>query len=771
MSSLLDSKNDNGVLLDTREQSIPHHDDVNDDCNNNKNNKNNNIVNNHDIHESDIHHHQQQQQQQQQNNNVKESVQLVCSTLSSSSSTTTTTTPSITPSTSTSPSPSPSLLSKKLEPKFQLKQKVLSEDNFKTKTPILYPATILNVMYASNKSYSQTSLKKQYRNIIKSNKNDNNHNNNHNNDDDEFIYFYYVHYKGWSNKFDRWIPEHGIHEDNEVGRMLKQQMEDDLNNYLKQVKETKKTKVTSTSKSTIATKTSSSLSLSSSPLTITQTPSSITNNSAELAHRASGKRRRTQYNPHSWSTSTLSRRSKVLLLGMSYPCTTNQIESENKLQSKFDLDYIESSVEQAVELVRRNILTQMDGRDLARILALESSNDTHVYTASLEQGAIYNQRHMTSNFNRTTFCSDVKTKFGKDIQFRQIILDYFWIPNGTWQKSHWTSMFFKTTLVNFVKYKLLDFDEGLYTENDVGIFSTSGKGGGVVYLPFCLHCMQQLIANLDDLSKYYTIDFVYKHELDKHALWAATNTIDPDTMQHYLGKALNQEDYYCMITPSDVYGSGTETNVTKEEVLDILRRINDFYNVRMIKLKVLQIHNPDYIKSHNFDKNCKTATSDNGNKGRRSGHRKKKVLGIDKGGFVGLETDACQVKYGFDRKDWKQCILHRNNVVSASNINGKSKKSDRDDDNDEAKVTNVNIVETNDAKNNHILCHDSTSPLIEDHHVSQSKIVQIDSGLSEKKINNQVQLDAIEVFRCMSNNNVIEEEKKIDDTNQFENTQ
>lgn len=43
MSSLLDSKNDNSVLLDTREQTIPHHDDVNDDCNNNNDNNYNTI--------------------------------------------------------------------------------------------------------------------------------------------------------------------------------------------------------------------------------------------------------------------------------------------------------------------------------------------------------------------------------------------------------------------------------------------------------------------------------------------------------------------------------------------------------------------------------------------------------------------------------------------------------------------------------------------------------------------------------------------------------
>ena len=43
---------------------------------------------------------------------------------------------------------------------------------------------------------------------------------------------------------------------------------------------------------------------------------------------ASGKRRRKVYNPDQWASSTLSKRTKVLALGVSYPSVKDQIKSE-----------------------------------------------------------------------------------------------------------------------------------------------------------------------------------------------------------------------------------------------------------------------------------------------------------------------------------------------------------------------------------------------------------------------------------------------------------
>ena len=66
---------------------------------------------------------------------------------------------------------------------------------------------------------------------------------------------------------------------------------------------------------------------------------------------------------------------------------------------------MEQCVEQAVELVRRNALTEMDGRDLARCLALEASNQNHAYTVSMERGAIYGPRHLRSTYLLCVFAS------------------------------------------------------------------------------------------------------------------------------------------------------------------------------------------------------------------------------------------------------------------------------------------------------------------------------------------------------------------------------
>lgn len=138
------------------------------------------------------------------------------------------------------------------------------------------------------------------------------------------------------------------------------------------------------------------------------------------------------------------------------------------------------------------------------------------------------------------------------MRFRQIILDYFWIPQGTWVMNHWGRSFFHTTLPGFVKEGLLEFETIKMNKpkNNPG-----GVRVGVVYLPFCFHCVKQIVASLGILSEYYTISFVYTWELQEHALWAGTSKICPQTMQEWLGKQLNQEDVYCTFAPRYVAAS------------------------------------------------------------------------------------------------------------------------------------------------------------------------------------------------------------------------
>jgi hypothetical protein len=247
------------------------------------------------------------------------------------------------------------------------------------------------------------------------------------------------------------------------------------------------------------------------------------------------------------------------------------------------LDEKFSSVKQAIELVRRNVLTQMDGRDLARCRAMELLHKMDAYTVSQESGAQYNpSKHLTANFNRANFCATLAQKFQGPC-FRQVILDYFWIPSGTWMSSHWSKSFFSVTLPNFVKLGLLEY---------VPPGTKSILGYGVIYLPFCLHCIKELIASLRILKGYYKISFLYKWELQENALWSGTSTIHPQEMQHHLGKNINQEEIYCRLSPRDVFEAMEDAHITKHDILKVLRGIEDFDDVRMIRLTPLAQHNP-----------------------------------------------------------------------------------------------------------------------------------------------------------------------------------
>jgi hypothetical protein len=119
---------------------------------------------------------------------------------------------------------------------------------------------------------------------------------------------------------------------------------------------------------------------------------------------------------------------KVLLLGISYPDVFGHMAehsySEDLLQNS------ELSVEQAVECVRRKILTEMDGRDLARCVATEQAGGGHeVYTVSKELGGIYREdRHVYASFNNSRGMRKAMKKAFGHVRFQQVILDYYWMP-------------------------------------------------------------------------------------------------------------------------------------------------------------------------------------------------------------------------------------------------------------------------------------------------------------------------------------------------------
>jgi len=154
---------------------------------------------------------------------------------------------------------------------------------------------------------------------------------------------------------------------------------------------------------------------------------------------------------------------------------------------------------------------------------------------------------------------------------------------------------------------VIDFSEG-------EVNSSAGRGGGVVYVPFCLHTIKEVVSAMKVLSKYFAVSFVSKSDLTEHALWSATRSIDQNVAKESFGVSIGQEDSYCTIS-SDELGS----IIDNTDLVNVLGGIENFDEVRMIKLSVLK----------QFDTN---------NDGRRCDF-------IDKGGFVGLK-EPTEVKQG-----------------------------------------------------------------------------------------------------------------------------
>ena len=323
--------------------------------------------------------------------------------------------------------------------------------------------------------------------------------------------------------------------------------------------------------------------------------------------------------PTTTSTKTSSSH-KILCLGMSYPNREHCIDQFAIQSSHLALVYNHPCPMQAIELVRRNMLTEMDGRDLARLIALEqlcvdpmpdeneknensnlgkkwnrNQNSYEAYTVSMEEGDVYKpNRHYTGNFNRGSgFVMRMMDHFTKHhnldqnqnkcedhdddvvvIQFRKIILDYFWIPKGSWSMTHWRRSFFAETLPCFI-------------EHNVFCPHAIQSGEAAIYLPFCVRCLSQVFCNIEQLEPHFQISFLTKEMLDEVELWKATQTIDANEMQSWLGKKRNQEDIYCTIESRDCSEAmEEELGVSKQELKLLLSRIHNTAKVRMIKLTV-----------------------------------------------------------------------------------------------------------------------------------------------------------------------------------------
>jgi hypothetical protein len=274
-------------------------------------------------------------------------------------------------------------------------------------------------------------------------------------------------------------------------------------------------------------------------------------------------------------------RPNILCLGVSYADVEAEIEKHG-----YDRSIINNcmNAETVIRCVQEKILNQMDGRDLARILATEQICQANLYCVSQEKGAIYKQdRHLDANFNRPSFVKLLQDTFTTVQYFDQIILDYFWIPTG-WDVHHWNMKFFETTLLSFAKANVI--------QPISHMFHASFRRG--IYLPFCFHCFQAIVTFSTKLTKYYNISFLRKNELHCITLWTGTQQINKMQMQHILGKRIDQEEVYCTFNARHIQemGSGGSNSASKHELIALASCLEDFPDIRFILLEPLHTSDP-----------------------------------------------------------------------------------------------------------------------------------------------------------------------------------
>ncbi|CAB9528206.1 expressed unknown protein [Seminavis robusta] len=304
---------------------------------------------------------------------------------------------------------------------------------------------------------------------------------------------------------------------------------------------------------------------------------------------------------------------KILCFGMSYTCIPKSMLKLNVSFQEWSEGRTEVTPADVVKAVRQNLLTEMDGRDMARCIATEKTCQVDVFTVSQERAAVYDDtRHLNANFNRHRLIHQLYTSFATDkegnrqstnndnnngrrqqssfdakytIRFRQAILDYYWIPQG-WDSNHWSPSFFSDILVGLVQKGMLDMDGNDNNSNQ--------QIPCAVYLPFCFHCFRQVVNALDSLKKYYAISFLRKpNDLGENTLWRGTQTIDAEMMQTRLGKRRDQEEVYCTFGYQEVVEAATGIkDETKDTLLHILKKLEDFDDIRFLKLRPLRQHHP-----------------------------------------------------------------------------------------------------------------------------------------------------------------------------------
>jgi len=150
-------------------------------------------------------------------------------------------------------------------------------------------------------------------------------------------------------------------------------------------------------------------------------------------------------------------------------------------------------------------------RDRVRCEAMEELG-YNVYTLDNKHKdtVLSHNKHCQANFAdaRRMFRS-INSRWGSDVQFDHIILDYFFSPVG-WARERWTEALFNQTLPQFAIDNVL-------------------KKDGEIWLPN-LECVRELMESFADvLVPYYTWDLVCEPKMNP--LYLATEAIEEDLMR------------------------------------------------------------------------------------------------------------------------------------------------------------------------------------------------------------------------------------------------
>ena len=305
-----------------------------------------------------------------------------------------------------------------------------------------------------------------------------------------------------------------------------------------------------------------------------------------------------------------SKRKHILCLGLAVPLLPEEnlqikrkklLEKAQACEENQQVQELQEAMEtkdpyrDAIDCVAYKVkgFTEIDARDFVRGHLTEQECGAIVYGVSNQRGAKYYHpdRNLDSNFNQSrSFLKKLKLMLeaaessspnNTKIRFTEAILDYFWIPNGSWELEHWQSQFFSETLVGLAEQDLLF---------------------GHVYLPFTLHCFTQVLATQKSLLQCYNIKFLRQEDLRSVSLWKGTQAIDETFCQQVLGKHRNQEETYCSFDSQKFKEEFNEASISKEEMLGIALQLEDFALIRFIDLEVLAWDKRDALKGKSQSK-------------------------------------------------------------------------------------------------------------------------------------------------------------------------